>query len=66
MQAYYYSYEGCVVSQATNISSADGTDVSSVCPAGVFEGLTYGPDISPAFKSTGNIAGPCGVAYANL
>ncbi|CRG91120.1 hypothetical protein PISL3812_08168 [Talaromyces islandicus] len=39
IQAYWYSYEGCVVSQATNVSvphAASGHDVSSVCPAGTF------------------------------
>ncbi|KAH8703292.1 hypothetical protein BGW36DRAFT_84952 [Talaromyces proteolyticus] len=68
IQAYWYSYEGCVVSQATNASVShfgSGHDISSVCPAGTFNGLTYANDTNPAFRSTGNIAGPCGQAYTN-
>ncbi|MCJ1282971.1 hypothetical protein MMC26_002298 [Xylographa opegraphella] len=65
IQAYFYFYEGCVVSQATNLGSASGSGVSSSCPAGTFNGLSYGPDVDPAFRSTGNIIGPCGQAYTN-
>lgn len=69
IQAYWYSYEGCVVSQATNSSltgSASGEHVGKTCPAGTFKGLTYEQDTNPAFRSTGNIAGPCGQTYNNL
>jgi hypothetical protein len=69
IQAYWYSYEGCVVSLATNSSlagSASGEQVSTACPAGIFNGLTYEQDTNPAFRSTGNIAGPCGQTYNNL
>ena len=34
--------------------------------AGLLAGLTYGPDVDPAFRSTGNIAGPCGWSYTNF
>lgn len=67
MQAYWYSYEGCVVSQATNTTGkGTGKGVSAVCPVGTLAGLTYGPDVQPAFRSTGNIVGPCGVGYDNF
>lgn len=66
IQAYWYSYEGCVVSQATNLDSASGEGVSTSCPAGTFDGLSYGPDLKPAFRSTGNIVGPCGRSYTNF
>lgn len=69
IQAYWYSYEGCVVSLATNSSlagSASGKQVSTACPAGIFNGLTYEQDTDPAFRSTGNIAGPCGQTYNDL
>jgi hypothetical protein len=54
------------VSQATDLGSATGQGVTGNCPAGTFGGLSYGPDVNPAFRSTGNIAGPCGVSYLNL
>lgn len=54
------------MSQATDLSAGTGKGVSSSCPAGTFGGLTYGPDVNPAFRSTGNIAGPCGVGYTNF
>jgi hypothetical protein len=54
------------VSQATDLSSGSGKGVTPNCPAGVFAGLSYGPDVKPAFRSTGNIAGPCGEAYMNF
>jgi hypothetical protein len=66
VQAYWYFYEGCVVSQATDLSSASGQQVSNVCPSGTFDDLTYNNDTAPAFRSTGNIAGPCGQTYNNL
>ncbi|EED18883.1 conserved hypothetical protein [Talaromyces stipitatus ATCC 10500] len=68
IQAYWYSYEGCVVSLAINASlagSASGKHVSRNCPAGIFNGLSYERDMNPAFRSTGNIAGPC-VLYGQL
>ncbi|KAI0009403.1 hypothetical protein F4779DRAFT_582735 [Xylariaceae sp. FL0662B] len=66
VQAYWYFYEGCVVSQATNLTAGTGEHTSSTCPVGTFQGLTYGPDVAPAFRSTGNIAGPCGQSYTNF
>ncbi|KAI2616752.1 hypothetical protein GGR54DRAFT_220519 [Hypoxylon sp. NC1633] len=66
VQAYWYFYEGCVVGTATNLTSGTGANASPVCPAGTFAGLTYGPDVAPAFRSTGNIAGPCGQGYTNF
>ncbi|KAI0838528.1 hypothetical protein F5Y06DRAFT_296605 [Hypoxylon sp. FL0890] len=66
IQAYWYFYEGCVVSVATNLTDTWGENESSACPSGTFEGLTYGPDAKPAFRSTGNIAGPCGRDYTNI
>ncbi|MCJ1394520.1 hypothetical protein MMC18_007399, partial [Xylographa bjoerkii] len=66
VQAYWYFYEGCVVSQATNLETASGLSESTVCPAGTFEGLSYVPDYDPAFRSSGDIAGPCGQSYTNF
>ncbi|OTA53181.1 hypothetical protein K449DRAFT_426864 [Hypoxylon sp. EC38] len=66
VQAYWYFYGGCVISVATNLTASSGVNPSSVCPVGTFEGLTYGPDLNPAFLSTGNIAGPCGWDYTNF
>ncbi|OTA90917.1 hypothetical protein M434DRAFT_13521 [Hypoxylon sp. CO27-5] len=66
VQAYWYFYGGCVISVATNLTASSGVNPSSVCPVGTFEGLTYGPDLNPAFRSTGNIAGPCGWDYTNF
>ena len=66
VQAYWYSYQGCVVSQATNTAAGSGEHVSPACPRGLLAGLTYGPDVDPAFRSTGNIAGPCGWSYTNF
>ncbi|KAL8834748.1 MAG: hypothetical protein Q9170_003625 [Blastenia crenularia] len=65
IQAFYYSYEGCVVSQATEVMGT-GPGISNVCPNGKFAGLTYSPDTNPPFRSTGDIAGPCGTTYNNL
>jgi hypothetical protein len=36
------------------------------CPRGKIDGLTYGPDNGGPFRSTGDIAGPCGVEYSGL
>lgn len=36
---------------------------SEQCPQGTIGGLTYGNDTNPAFRSTGNIVGPCGGSY---
>ncbi|KAL8637284.1 MAG: hypothetical protein Q9228_005426 [Teloschistes exilis] len=66
INAYYYSYQGCVYSQATNLTSASGQGKDATCPAGYFKDLTYVPDTKPAFRSQGNIAGPCGQTYNNL
>ncbi|KAL8833438.1 MAG: hypothetical protein Q9176_007978 [Flavoplaca citrina] len=65
LQAFYYSYQGCVVQQPTEIIGT-GPGVSSVCPNGQIAGLTYNRDTNPPFRSTGNIAGPCGQTYNNL
>ncbi|KAH6642081.1 hypothetical protein C7974DRAFT_94827 [Boeremia exigua] len=64
IQAFFYSYQGCVVQQAFNQGSGVGVSVS--CPSGLFSGLTYTLDTSPAFRSTGDFAGPCGVQYNNF
>ncbi|KAL8733208.1 MAG: hypothetical protein Q9166_002225 [cf. Caloplaca sp. 2 TL-2023] len=66
IQAYFYFYQGCVVSQATDLSSGSGQGISATCPVGTFNGLSYGPDVIPAFRSTGDIAGPCGQKYTNV
>ncbi len=66
IQAYYFSYEGCVISQANPGSVGDGIGISSVCPTGQFGGLTYRNDSNPDFRSTGDFAGPCGMTYNNL
>ncbi|RYP08275.1 hypothetical protein DL764_002009 [Monosporascus ibericus] len=63
VQTYWFSYQGCAVSRATNAAAGTGHHVTGSCPVGTFEGLTYGPDVRPAFRSTGNIAGPCGQSY---
>lgn len=65
LQAFYYSYQGCVVQLATEVVGT-GPGISSVCPNGQIAGLTYNPDTSPPFRSQGNIAGPCGQTYNNL
>lgn len=65
IQAFWYSYEGCVVSQGTDVNGT-GQGISKTCPAGIIQGLQYGPDGTPPFRSTGDFAGPCGEAYANL
>ena len=66
VQAYWYSYQGCVVSRAARPGAGTGEHASPACPAGLLAGLTYGPDVDPAFRSTGNIAGPCGSLYTNF
>ena len=53
------------MSQATDLGSASGQGNSTLCPAGTFNELTYGPDVNPVFRSTGNFAGPCGQRYTN-
>ncbi|KAL8849158.1 MAG: hypothetical protein Q9221_005835 [Calogaya cf. arnoldii] len=65
LQAFYYEYQGCVVQQPTEIIGT-GPGVSTVCPNGQIAGLTYNRDTNPPFRSTGNIAGPCGQTYNNL
>ncbi|MCJ1366219.1 hypothetical protein MMC16_005345 [Acarospora aff. strigata] len=65
IQAFFYSYQGCVVQQGVGVIGT-GQGVSGSCPNGKIEGLVYGPDVMPAFRSTGNIVGPCGVAYNNV
>ena len=41
-----------------------GEGVSASCPSGKIRGLTYGPDGVPPFRSTGDLAGPCGESYS--
>lgn len=65
VNAFWYFYEGCVVQQAT-AAAGNGIGNSTQCPSGQLVGLTYTNDTAPAFRSTGNIAGPCGVSYSNL
>ncbi|KAF6218114.1 hypothetical protein HO133_006072 [Letharia lupina] len=65
IQAYWYFYEGCVVDQATTVTGS-GDGISTVCPQGTVEGLTYSNDTNPAFRSTGDFAGPCGQTYDDL
>lgn len=66
LEAYWYSYEGCVVMSA-DPAQFNGTGAStSTCPQGEIVGLEYDMDNSPAFRSTGNIAGPCGQSYRDL
>ncbi|MCJ1472370.1 hypothetical protein MMC13_001017 [Lambiella insularis] len=65
IQAYWYFYEGCVTEQATAVTGT-GPGVSAQCPNGRIAGLTYGPDLTPPFRSTGSIAGACGVEYSNI
>ena len=43
-----------------------GEGISTVCPQGTVEGLTYSNDTNPAFRSTGDFAGPCGQTYDDL
>jgi len=67
VQAWWYFYEGCVVQQAVNVTetrvNGNVQGESEQCPQGTIEGLTYGNDTNPAFRSTGNIVGPCGGSY---
>ncbi|KAI9820646.1 MAG: hypothetical protein M1827_005015 [Pycnora praestabilis] len=66
IQAFYYFYEGCVVQHALS-PTGTGVGESAACPNGVISGLTYGPDgTTPPFRSTGDIAGPCGSGYTNF
>ncbi|KAG7008652.1 hypothetical protein G7Y79_00004g012360 [Physcia stellaris] len=65
IQAFWYSYQGCVVQQAV-APSGSGVGVSSVCPNGKISGLTYNRDTGADFRSTGDIAGPCGQVYNNF
>lgn len=65
IQAFYYFYEGCVIQQAQTVNGT-GIGVNDVCPNGKIDGLTYNPDTTPPFRSTGDIAGPCGVQYNDL
>ena len=65
IQAFYYFYEGCVVEQATTVNGT-GVGISNTCPSGQIEGLTYSADTNPPFRSTGSIAGACGMTYNDL
>ena len=44
----------------------NGMGVSSVCPNGKIDGLVYDPDSNAPFRSTGDIAGQCGMQYHDL
>ena len=65
IQAFWYSYQGCVVQQAV-APTGTGVGVSSVCPNGKISGLTYNRDSGADVRSTGDIAGPCGQFYNNF
>lgn len=65
IQAFFYFYQGCVIQQADNVTGS-GLGISNVCPKGYIAGLTYNRDTNPPFRSTGDIAGPCGQTYNNL
>lgn len=65
IQAYWYYYEGRVIVQAQTVIGT-GVGVSDVCPNGKIKGLVYSPDSNAPFRSTGDIAGPCGVQYNDL
>ena len=54
------------VSIQANIVNGSGEGISTTCPQGTVEGLTYSNDANPAFRSTGDFAGPCGQTYNNL
>jgi len=57
------------VQQAVDVVVAENGEeegVNAQCPQGQIEGLAYGNDTDPAFRSTGNIVGPCGVSYFGL
>ncbi|KAI4120363.1 MAG: hypothetical protein LQ338_007072 [Usnochroma carphineum] len=64
VQAYWYFYQGCVINAVTVNSTGPG--ISNICPNGQIPGLTYSPGSNPPFRSTGDIAGPCGQTYNNL
>jgi len=67
VQAWWYFYEGCVVQQAVEVDNVgEEEEVNAQCPQGTIEGLSYGNDTDPAFRSTGNIVGPCGASYFGL
>ncbi|RYP47333.1 hypothetical protein DL768_006584 [Monosporascus sp. mg162] len=66
VQAYWFSYQGCIVNRATNAVAGTGHHMTGSWPVGTFEGLTYGPDARPVSRSTRNTAGPCGQSYTNF
>jgi len=55
------------VQQAVNVTETKVKSMvqgaSEQCPQGTVGGLMYGNNTNPAFRSTGNIVGPCGSAY---
>ena len=55
-----------MVDRAVSGYEGTGDGVSTTCPSGQLDGLVYSKDNDPAFRSTGSIAGPCGVTYDNL
>ena len=63
VQANWFFYEGCVAHLGQSVVG-NGKGVSATCPQGQIQGLAYGPDPSPPFRSTGDIAGPCGQRYS--
>ena len=66
INAYFYFYEGCVVDTATPVAGS-GQGINSVCPSGTVSSLTYEPDVTCyPFRSTGDMAGPCGRQYNDI
>ncbi|MCJ1380669.1 hypothetical protein MMC17_003777 [Xylographa soralifera] len=53
VRAYYFDDGGCLVTQAANLASGSGMGISTSCPAGTFNGLSYGPDVDPTSGSPG-------------
>jgi len=46
--------------------TVNGMGVSSVCPNGKIDGLVYNLDSNALFRTTGDIAGQCGMQYHDL
>ena len=58
-------YTDVAFSKADTVTGS-GEGVSTTCPQGTVEGLVYSNDTNPAFRSTGDFAGPCGQTYDDL
>ena len=63
LQAWWYSYEGCVVMTADPTKFNGTGAATSTCPQGKITGLEYERDTSASFRSDGDFAGPCGETY---